>query len=321
MIAYTPPRPARTLPLVDLAQPPSQVAAAIRTACVDTGFFYVANHSVPQEVLDAQFAVARAFFALPAAAKDAVNWRHSPCRRGYEGLATQVLDDGSPPDLKESFYVGRDLGPAHPYVQRGLANHGPNLWPPAFAPLRAPTEACFRALEALARRLMAHLAESLELPADWFAPMLVEPMPVLRLLHYPPQPAQAAPNQLGAGAHTDWGALTVLAQDEVGGLEVRNVAGEWIRATPLPGTFVVNLGDMIQRWTNGIYRSTLHRVLNAGDRDRYSIAFFFNPDATARVECLPTCHDAAHPPRYPACTVGEHIEEMYRLTFGERRAA
>jgi isopenicillin N synthase-like dioxygenase len=321
MIAYTPPQPARHIPVVDLAAGGAAVARAIHEACRDTGFFYVANHGVPSPLAAAELEWTRRFFALPAPAKHAVSWHRSACRRGYEAVATQVLDAGTPPDLKESFYFGRDLGPDHPYVRRGLANHGPNQWPAGFPGFREQNEAYFAALAALSHRLMALLARSLGLPADWFDAMLAEPMPIARLIHYPPHPADAAPNQLGAGAHTDWGALTLLLQDDAGGLEVRNAAGEWIRAQPVPDTFVVNLGDMVARWTNGRYHSNLHRVLNASGRERYSVAFFANPDHAARIECLPTCTDAANPPRHPPCTAGEHIEEMYRLTFAGKRAA
>jgi isopenicillin N synthase-like dioxygenase len=148
-------------------------------------------------------------------------------------------------------------------------------------------------------------------------------MQTLRLIHYPPQPAVAAFNQLGAGAHTDWGGVTLLAQDDIGGLEVKNVADDWIAAIPVPGTFVVNLGDLMARWTNGLYRSNMHRVKNnnASGRDRYSVPFFYSPDPKARIECLPTCFDAGHPPQFEACTASEHLLEMFRRSYGYAPAA
>jgi isopenicillin N synthase-like dioxygenase len=177
-------------------------------------------------------------------------------------------------------------------------------------------ERYFDALGRLAERMMRLLALSLDLPAGYFDDMMREPMPVMRLIHYPPHPADARPNQLGAGAHTDWGALTFLLQDESGGLEVQNVAGDWVYARPLAGSFVVNLGDMIERWTNGLYRSTLHRVRNrATGRSRYSVAYFSNPDFHSRVECLPTCTDAGRPPRYAPCTAGEHLQESFERSY------
>jgi isopenicillin N synthase-like dioxygenase len=289
-------------------------AASIARAAGDSGFFYVVGHGVPATMLAGQLDCARRFFVLPADVKDAVAMRRSPCRRGYEPAATQVLHAGTRPDLKESFYVGRDLAPSHPYVVAGLPNHGANVWP-ALPGFRAHTERYFSHLLELSGRLMSLIAASLGLPDGWFEPMHREPMPILRLLHYAPHPAHADDDQFGAGAHTDWGAVTLLLQDDAGGLEVRMPDGEWVAADPVPGSFVVNLGDMMERWTNGRYRSNLHRVINRSPRDRYSVAFFANPDPLARVECLPGCSDAQNPPRYAPCTAGEHIDQMYRRTF------
>ena len=136
-----------------------------------------------------------------------------------------------------------------------------------------------------------------------------------RLLHYPPQPADAAPGQIGCGAHTDWGALTLLAQDDAGGLQVRPAGGDWIDIAPRADAYVVNVGDMMQRWTNDRWVSTIHRVINRfAGRDRWSIAYFFDLDAEARIEPLPACVSADRPARYGALTAGEHLAEMYRRT-------
>jgi isopenicillin N synthase-like dioxygenase len=298
------------------------VAAALREACTDVGFFYLAGHGISQGLLDAQLEWTRRFFALPLAARERVAMRNSRARRGFEPMATQVLDAGTPPDLKESFYLGRELGPDHPYVRAGVAGYGANQWPDGIPGFRAQMETYLVALGALAVDMMRILALSLELPRDYFDAMMREPMPVLRLIHYPPHPADARTNQLGAGAHTDWGALTFLLQDGSGGLEVQNAAGDWVAAPPVPGTFVMNLGDMVERWTNGLYRSTVHRVLNrASGRSRYSVPYFSNPDFNARVECLPTCTDAAHPPRYAPCSAGQHLKESFELSYARGKQA
>jgi len=329
MIVYTPPRPPKTIPVVDLAGSFSarladrkQVAWEIHKACRETGFFYVANHRVPQGLIDAQFDCARRFFALPLERKLALHMKNSPSTAGYEPIGGQVLDsqdaasEKAPPDLKESFYVAMELPDDHPWARKRIRGFGHNQWPEEVPGFREQTLAYRAAVRALGDRVLAMLALSLELPEDHFAPFYDMPGTTLRLLRYPPHPAAALANQLGAGAHTDWGGVTLLAQDSLGGLEVRTVADEWIRATPTPGTFVVNLGDLMQRWTNGLYRSNMHRVKNSATADRYSIAFFYSPRPDSRIECLPTCTDAEHPPKFAPCTAAEHTYEMFRRSYG-----
>jgi isopenicillin N synthase-like dioxygenase len=154
------------------------------------------------------------------------------------------------------------------------------------------------------------------LPEDYFAGGLAEPSCTVRLLHYPPHPAQASANQLGAGTHADWGLITLLLQDDVGGLEVRNAAGQWLRADPIDGTFVINLADLVPRITNGLYHSTMHRVLNnVSGRDRYSVATFFNPSYTSRFDVVPTCRPENFIPE--PWTFGQHIQDMFNRTYGK----
>lgn len=338
MVLYTPPQPARAVPVIDMSpsfgfaggDAPEDACASIawdiHKACRDTGFFYVTGHGVPAALVAGQFDWARRFFALPLPAKMALHMSHSPTFAGYEPVAGQTLDADSPPDLKEGYYYSADLPDDDPYLRDRIRGYGGNLWPadvPGFdaAAFTAQMRAYYAALRGLGDRLLRLLARSLGLPAGFFAPMYRRPQAVVRLLHYPPHPAAAHANQLGAGAHTDWGGITLLAQDDAGGLEVMNMAGDWIVAPPLPDTFVVNLGDLVQRWSNDRYRSNMHRVLNqggAGGRDRYSVPFFYTPDHHARIECLPGCSDVGDPPHYPPCTAGEHMTEMFNRTYGRK---
>jgi isopenicillin N synthase-like dioxygenase len=292
------------------------VAERLRAACLDNGFFYVVNHGVPPALIDALLEETKRFFDSSAAAKSAVDKSLSFCQRGFEPMRAQTLEAGAPPDLKESFYIGPELSLDDPRVVARRFNHGPNQWPADMPSFRPVTEAYFATMLELSQKLMAGLALALDLDEDYFAAYCTQPHATLRLLHYPPQPAHAAPGEKGAGAHSDFGGLTLLLQDEVGGLQVQgNSKDEWIHATPVPGAFVVNLGDMIARWTNDRFRSTVHRVVNASGRERYSVPFFFSGNPDQEVECLPSCLERGEAPKYPRTTVEGHLREMYRRTY------
>jgi isopenicillin N synthase-like dioxygenase len=286
--------PHTSLPVIDVAglasADPLQraaVGAALHAACIDKGFFYIANHGIEPVLIDAARAEAERFFALSDAEKRQVD-----------------------------FYIGNELPLDHPRVVARAFNCGPNQWPQQSPGFRPAMEAYFAALFDLSKRLTRGLALSLDLPEDHFDAFCDEAMGTLRLLHYPPQPAQALPEQKGCGAHTDFGCLTLLWQDAIGGLQVQDSDGGWIHVPPLPGTFVVNLGDLIARWTNDRYRSTLHRVVNASGRERYSMPFFFTGRPDYVVTCLPGCTVDGEAPKYPPITVVGHLEACYRRTYG-----
>ncbi len=308
------------IPVIDLQA--SGVADHIRAAAMASGFFYVRNHGVPRALIEAQMAMAQRFFDLPQPDKDRLSLRYSRAMRGYEAMGEQTLDAAARPDLKESFYCGIPCDEQHPYVQKGYTAYGANQWPTQLPEMANQCQAYIQAMLALVQRLMLQLAVSLDEPQNTFHSAHGYPMVTLRLLRYPPQPPDAPADTFGAGAHTDWGAMTLLAQDAHGGLEVYMAdgqGGQWVPAPPIADTLVVNLGDMIPRWTNGLYRSNPHRVrnLHSQGQPRYSIPFFYSPDHEMRVQPLARCVPAGEAPRYTACTAGQHLQEMYRKTYGE----
>ncbi len=312
------------LPLIDIAglcssspQVRAGVGAQLRAACLDKGFLYITGHGIPGGLINDVLAETRRFFDQPLNRKTSVDKANSFCNRGYEPLRGQTLEAGAPPDLKEGFYIGPELALDDPRVIAREFNQGPNQWPVDLPGFRPTMMAYFAAMLDLGERLMRGLALSLDLPEDYFADFSKGPIATLRLLHYPPQPPDASAGEKGAGAHTDFGALTFLLQDQVGGLQVWDAAtGGWIHAEPIPGSYVVNLGDMIARWTNERYRSTLHRVVNASGRERYSVPFFYTGRSDQVVACLPTCLEPGATPKYAPITIADHMRAMYRKTYG-----
>tara|TARA_R110000851_G_scaffold50458_4_gene120460 strand:- start:350 stop:1321 length:972 start_codon:yes stop_codon:yes gene_type:complete len=317
------PSSADTLPVIDLspmlggvAQDKVAVGLALREACEHTGFFYVSGHGIDPALIQRVFAQSQQFFAQPMDAKLETDKAQSKANRGYEKLGGQTLEPGMPPDLKEGFYIGEELAADHPNVRAGRFNQGPNQWPAQLPDFKLAMQDYYTAMLALSERIMAGLALSLELPEDFFADFCTDPMCTLRLLHYPPQPEQPLPGEKGCGAHTDFGGITILLLDDKPGLQVWNARDEsWIDAPPIPGAFVVNLGDMIARWTNDLYRSTLHRVINTSGAERYSVPFFYSGASAHEVRCLPGCLAAGEVPKYPATTVEQHLQDMYRRTY------
>lgn len=313
---------AANLPVIDISpmaggseQSKAAMATTLREACEHSGFFYVSGHGIDSALIEQVFNASKQFFDLPMADKLLVDKAQSKANRGYEPLRGQTLEAGAPPDLKEGFYIGEEVAADD---ERALTrfNTGPNQWPHSIADFRPAMERYYAAMEALSARIMAALALSLSLPEDFFADFCEHPLCTLRLLHYPPQPGNPEPGEKGCGAHTDFGGITVLLLDDKPGLQVWDAGGErWIDANPIPGTFVVNLGDMIARWTNDRYRSTLHRVVNLSGHERYSVPFFFGGNPDHLVSCIPTCLEPGEAPRYPSVTVEAHYREMYRRTY------
>lgn len=298
------------------------LAAQLRHAQENVGFFVIVNHGVPQARIDAAFESARRFHALPLDAKLALKANeHNIGYLPFKGSTTRSsrVNVNTRPNLNQAFFVKRDLPPDHPDVLAGKRYKAPNQWPDEVAVpgLRADVVAYCDAMEALAKSLLPVYARALDLPADWFDKAFDFPMYTLRMTHYPPVPAaEVEDNQFAIAPHTDSGFLTLLAQSDIPGLAIRLPDGTWVEPPMIPGSFVVNTGDLAHRWTNERFLSTPHRVIHRVPRDRYAIPFFFDCSYDHVMECIPTCTGPGHPPKYPPTTYPE-----YQLWFGSRNYA
>jgi isopenicillin N synthase-like dioxygenase len=313
-----------TVPVIDLTPfsegSPAERAAVARsvdTACTDIGFFTIVGHGVPDRLVTRMLETSRAFFDLPVAQKQAVARPAPEQSRGYIALGDENLSysrgDATTTDLKEFFAIGPVDVPDDDYHRRPEAypSFAPNLWPVHPPEFRAVWTEYYRAMETLAARIMRIFAAALSLPDGFFRDATDRHISGIRANHYPEQVEKPRPGQIRAGAHTDYGAVTILMPENVPGLQVCNRQGEWANVTAPAGTFVCNIGDLMQRWTNDRWISTMHRVVNppreaARGNRRLSIPFFFQPNYDAVIECLPGCCGPDNPPRYETVTSGQH---------------
>ena len=286
------------------------IADGLRHACLTTGFFYVSNHGIPEELVQSVFATTKRYFDLPVEQR----MTHRIDERFRRGFMPQGINQhpGFAPDLKESYEVGVDLPLSDPDVQAGRPLHGPNRWPDDFPDLKGVAEAYFEAAAQLGRRLLKPIAVSVGMPEDHFLQFCKKPMVQMRLFHYPPQPPLSDDQAFGVAPHTDYGMITLLLQDPIGGLELQKKDGEWVSAPYVPGTLIVNIGDMFQRWTNDLYTSNLHRVVNRTGKERFSVPMFFNLDYDAMVACLPTCVSPETPIRHEPIRSGDYLVSRFK---------
>ena len=280
------------VPTIDVAgcsASAAESALALRDICHHVGFFYVKNHGVEAATIARFQVLMRKFFALPAAAKARIDKGHSPQFRGWEKLGSELTNQQV--DFREQLDIGSErdaLEHPHPFYRSLI---GPNQWPdelliPGF---RAGVDAYLAELDHLSRTLLRMLSQSLGLPADAILDVFgAEPQPYCKLICYPPTPR----SELGVGAHKDSGFLTLLLQDDVAGLEAQNAAGNWVRVPPVAGTFVVNIGELLQIMTHNYFLATPHRVINQNVKHfRYSSAYFYSPDLDTPLHPLPIAAD------------------------------
>ncbi|KAK9840485.1 hypothetical protein WJX74_010490 [Apatococcus lobatus] len=302
---------------VECPQPNQRQPWKCRKLASRTDFFYVRNHGVPPEVLAAQFTASQAFFALDVNHKLDIAASKSKIYRGYTAMADEKLDAGnqSQGDTKEGLYIGREV--AADAEEASKSFHGPNQWPPEdLVPgFRVAMEAYQAAMMQLAFRLLRLLALALKLPPEGLHADFDRPIATLRPLHYGPEISDPEKGIFGCGAHSDYGVLTILASDTNKALQIE-VAGQWVDVEPKPGCFIINLGDMLQRWTNDLFKSTRHRVISVCGRDRYSTAFFFEPSFETMVSVLPQCCTPERPAKYLPMKFGDYLLNKYQQTHG-----
>jgi isopenicillin N synthase-like dioxygenase len=313
--------PVQTLPVIDIGplwdDEPSagkaRAASQIHQACVNSGFFYVRNFGISKELMAEAVDWSRKFYTLPQAAKDKVRCHDITTYRGYGDW--EKITPGFEPDHKEYYSMGLELDDVSlPMSDRGLV-----LWPdddlPGFKTFFRHYIGC---MNALSQKLVQGFALSLGLAPDFFDSAFRQPYLFMRPSYYPPARDVLAAKKWSCGPHTDYMAFTILQQDDVGGLEVMSLDGSWIEAPPIPGSMIINIGDMMASWTNDLYASTPHRVANRSpDRSRISLATFFGPDSSTVVSCLDTCQSKDNPPRYPPITTAEHVMNIFADTMPE----
>lgn len=303
------------------------VTEGIDAALRDTGFLLVTGHGVNDEVRQRYFDAMREFFALPNSQKESIAIGKSDSHRGYVGMAGETLEgalaggasaERVAGDLKEALDTGNEQGSDHPDVIAGTPLQGANQWPnlPGF---RDAVEEYRTSVIEAAERMQRALALALGLDAQFFLDQPGEIMYHLRLLHYPPMDSVTPePGQLGCGAHTDYGTLTLLADDGIGGLQVQQRSGEWIDVVVPPDHLVVNLGDLMAIWTNDRWVSNPHRVVNPPGLDRYSSPLFVTPPFHLRIETLPTCLEAGETPRHEPLVSGPYLLSRFDGTHSYR---
>jgi isopenicillin N synthase-like dioxygenase len=318
----------RRIPVVDigalLAGVPGarqSVAEQVARTCEDTGFLVIANHGIDQRLIDDAFAAASMFFDLPEARK--VELKVGDLNIGYLPYGAQIVrtskvNHNTQPNLSESFYIVTDRAEDDPEIVAGNPLYGMNRWPAELPAFRRATLAYFEAMRPLARQMVSIIATALGVPDDYFDVDFSEPTCTLRLIRYPSHDS-AADNQFGFAPHIDTSFLTLLAQSALPGLEVRTREGEWIRPPAIAGTFVVNTGEMLSRYSNDRFKPTPHRVINANNALRHAIPFFYGPGLDAVIRPVSTCVSADNPARYEPLLYADHRRKLNLTNFDHRR--
>lgn len=311
---------ANSIPVVDITplrdgSDPTSVAVALHAASQGLGFIYIKGHGVPQAVIDAARQTALTFFR--GADEDKSEVAVSAHHRGWLGHGGAKMQDDAKADAKESFIWG--LEDVDGKLPDDHSLRGPNQWPTIPHELKDLSLDYFNRIHEVAHHLMRGFALGLDLDQGFFLRTASKPLSRCSYVYYPPQEADASSGQFGVGPHTDFGVLTVLCQDDVGGLQVQDVHGDWIHAPPIEGTLVVNVGDLLSRWTDGAYKSTPHRVVNNSGRERLSIVLAFDPDPETMIDACEV-FGADFTPKEDPITCGDYLVWRFNKAFSYRKS-
>lgn len=309
------------IPVIDISElielgESANVAGKIHDAARSIGFFYISGHGISQHLINDAFAVTRDFFALPADVKSSVAVDTS--QRGWMAGGMSTMQGAATHDLKEVFFWGTEVPSGHPDLLAGKPLVAINKWPhKEFPRLRSELKPYYDAVCSMGRHVLSAIATGFEAPRDFFEARYDFPLARGQLVYYPPSTADdEAEQRFGVAPHTDFGVLTFLLQDNSGGLQVQTRSGEWIQAPPIPGTLVCNIGDLLQRWSNDRFISTVHRVINRSANARYSIPVFFDPNSDTVVDPRELGADA---PIHRPVVAGEHIAGRNKKSFSQHR--
>ena len=291
------------------------VAMEIRKAAEEIGFFYISNHGIPKQLIKQAYNATKDFFNKPTSFKNKVKINSN--HHGFLSIGQAKMDDAKKEDLKESFVWGLDLSDDDTSVSEKNPFLGNNQWPAEMPQLRESVYPYFEAGLKCGTEMMKAFALGMGLPDDSFLKTFDKPIARGSIIFYPPQTSDLGEDQFGVSPHTDYGCLTLLWQDRVGGLEVKDIDGDWVKAPPIEDTLVVNVGDLLMRWTNNVFKSTPHRVVNKNLTERYSMVIAWDPNFETIVDPSIVCKKGVQP-FYPPVCCGEYVLSRFDSSFSYR---
>ena len=317
--------PFSEIPVIDFtdirlgdAEQRKAVGEKVRNACTKVGFFYVKNHGFSSSTTKEAFVQSRIFFEEDLEKKRLISVENSPALRGYTALLASEHDDSGQADFHEGFDMALDLNEDDPDVRSGIFGYAPNQWPDGMPFFKDALVNYHSEMVTFGKLIFRAFALALDLKEDYFEDSITKPMAHMRVLHYPPQDAKSDKDQIGIGAHSDFECFTILCTDEVPALQVLSPDGNWVHAPPLKDCFIVNVGDLMARWTNNYFKSTVHRAINLSGRQRYSIPFFYGPNSKMIIRTIPTCLKDGADEIFEPIEAGQYIKSRFDDSYSHR---